>query len=413
MPINRHSMDHEYIFIKGTDRDGNEREIVMKKHRGYGNHTHDYIGILENYGDSYQLHTHADDIIVVGRWWSRKRIGCINGEVGWVCKDTDFITYNLGKALFAPLNIALETGFQLIGDIEEDETIKGMNCEEVTAFITDDPPPLSQRVQRIFFGEVKDDSAPEENSDDDGTDDDYSGSSSSSNSYSSYSSSNSSSSSRDYDYSSSSTSSSSQTATTSTGSPSEDPGCFMILLLILGFFAIFIIATQDEKKASEKIEKKPANSYIHHPGTGNIIPYTATSDLETRHTESTTSNNHDENIVRLTPDNHLITDDYEDNNELEANTLDDMIRDLETPPEPPTMAEIDKFLWESEKPKTPPTMAEIDELLMSEERKIIDSERLLTEQESRRRRLNPATPEQAHRAETAGRDAWGRSPYER
>jgi hypothetical protein len=160
-----HYLNHEYIFLKLDD----DREIVLKKNNGRGDHPYNYIGEMEDCGESHQLHTHEDDIIVVGRWWSSKRIGCINGEIGWVCRDIDFITHNIGKQLFFLLDLAIDTAFTAIGDPFIDEKIKGLTNEELTAFITGPPyPSVSKKMQRIFFGEIVDQSAPEENGGDDG-----------------------------------------------------------------------------------------------------------------------------------------------------------------------------------------------------------------------------------------------------
>jgi hypothetical protein len=173
MGIDNHHLDHEYIFLKIDD----DREIVMKRNEGRGDHLYNYIGELEDCGDSWQLHTSEDDIIVAGRWWSRKRIGCINGEVGWVCRNNDFLTHHLGKMMFAFPNLVMDGIAEMVtGDEIIDEEIKGLTNDEVTAFITDPPYPyLSKKIQRIFFGEVREEDAPEETEADDGTDDDDGG----------------------------------------------------------------------------------------------------------------------------------------------------------------------------------------------------------------------------------------------
>lgn len=358
MGVDNHYLDHDYIFLKITDRNGVDCEIVMKRHEGNGDHLYDNIGRLEDCGDSWQLHTHADDIIVVGRWWSRKRIGYINGKVGWVCRNNDFLTHRLGVLMFAPLNMAIDLAFEMIGDPFIDEQIKGLTNDEVTAFITGPPyPTVSQKLQRIFFGEVNDESAPEESESDEGSDDDYDSSCLSSQS----------SSSDDYDYSSSGSS------TTSANPPSNDGEIFPILMIAVALFICFLIwGPKDcQTTANPETEVKAPNNEHVRPSDGSW-----------------------------------------------GGVIDE-------PPEEPKRT---PYPWVSlpqskagENQKVPPTSTKtptksenvFDRELIDEERALSETEERLIQQELERRRRHPASPEQSRRAESAGRDAYGHSPFER
>lgn len=385
MGIDNHHLDHDYIFLKITDRNDNDREIVMKKNEGRGDHLYNYIGDLEDCGDSWQLHTHADDIIVVGRWWSQKRIGCINGEVGWVCRNNDFITHRLGVTLFAPLNLMIDTAFEVIGDPSIDEKIKGLTNDEVTAFIAGPPyPTVSQKLQRIFFGEVRDETAPEETAADEGTDDD--------NSDSDYSSSSSSSSSGDYDYSYSSSNTSNATSNSPDNSGGFIAGFWIIMFIIWLFFLLF-------GRAIGWIEDPPARTDKHDSGYS----------VGTEGGVDWSNGNLGVDDPPLPPPSNQggAETDTPQKTEMKQTPypwvkLPQSPQPAERTPSPPPLV-------------TPQTKSEntFDRLLNEEERVLTETEESLIRQELDRRKRNPASPEQARRAEAAGRDSLGHSPYER
>lgn len=361
MGFDNHYLDHEYIFLKTDD----DREIVMKRNEGRGDHLYNCIGELEDCGDSWQLHTSDDDIIVAGRWWSKKRIGCINGEVGWVCRNNDFITHHLGRIMFAFGNIVMDGIAEMVtGNEIIDEKIKGLTNDEVTAFITGPPyPEPSKKMQRIFFGEVTDESANED--EDDVSDPEPSESSGDSeDSDGSYSGGSS------YDYSPSYSTSSPSPKTTS----SDGGGGCLLFIFALIVIAIMIMTA---KPGQDSISEGEGSS----TGGGTVVNDATTG--------SSSTGGRVERKYQP-PDYGRLDSQYRQSKP--ANQTD------RGPAVSPKESAVKK------KPEAKTSKPDYSSP---------NYEANLAAEERERRKNNPANRNKARQAEATGRDALGRSPFDR